>query len=104
MYLDLTNYCSIRYKQLPKDLVRAEVMDLEFQSDWLFLEEITQNPANIYLFTVNNRNARKMFDICSKLTMKTQEQDHWRRSVVFIANFEHISRLFLVFLLLTLNK
>ena len=28
---------------------------------------------------------------------------HWRRSVVFIANFEHISQLFLVFLLLTLK-
>ena len=28
---------------------------------------------------------------------------HWRRSNVFIVNFEHISHLFLVFLLLTLN-
>ena len=28
---------------------------------------------------------------------------HWRRSGVFIVNFEHISHLFLVFLLLTLN-
>ena len=27
----------------------------------------------------------------------------WRRSRVFILNFEHISRLVLVFLLLTLN-
>ena len=28
----------------------------------------------------------------------------WRRSGVFIVNFEHISHVFLVFLLLTLNK
>ena len=28
----------------------------------------------------------------------------WRRSSVFIVNFEHISHLFLVFLLWTLNK
>ena len=28
---------------------------------------------------------------------------HWRRSGVFIVNFEHISHLVLVFLLLTLN-
>ena len=45
-------------------------------------------PANIYLFKVNNRNTRR----------------HLCRSGVFIVNFEHISHLFLVLLLLTLNK
>ena len=30
--------------------------------------------------------------------------NHWRRSGVFIVNFEHISHLVLVFLLLTLYK
>ena len=35
------------------------------------------------------------------LTMKTLGR---RRSGVFIVNFEHISHLFLAFLLLTLNK
>ena len=34
---------------------------------------------------------------CSKLTMETLEQS------IFIVNFKHISRLVLVFLLLTLN-
>ena len=62
------------------------------------------NPANIYLFKVNNRNTRKRCDICSKLTIKTPEQRHWRRSDVFIVNFERISYLFLLFLLLNLNK
>ena len=52
----------------------------------------------IYLFNVNNRNSRTMCEICLKLTIK------WRRSGVFIANFEQISRIVLVFLLLTLNK
>ena len=42
---------------------------------------------------------------CSKLVIKTLEQGvKWRRSVVFIVNFEHISHLVLVFLLLTLNN
>ena len=36
--------------------------------------------------------------------MKTPERRWWRRSGVFIVNFEHILDLFLVFLLLTLNK
>ena len=31
-------------------------------------------PANIYLFKVNNRNTRKRFEICSKLTIKTPER------------------------------
>ena len=35
--------------------------------------------------------------ICSKLTLKTPERRHWRRSGVFIFNFEHISDLFLGF-------
>ena len=44
-----------------------------------------------------------MCKACSKLTMKTPEESHWRRSGIFIADFELISHIFLVFLLLTLN-
>ena len=43
---------------------------------------------------------------CPKLTIETLEQGikcHWRRSGVFIVNFEHILHLVLVFLLLSLN-
>ena len=39
-----------------------------------------------------------------KVNKKTPEPPHSRRSGVFIANFEHISYNFLVFLWLTLNK
>ena len=34
--------------------------------------------------------------------MTTAERRHWRRVGVFVVNFEHISHLVLVFLLLTL--
>ena len=60
-------------------------------------------PAGIYLLRVNNRNTRKKCELCLKLAIKTPERCHWHCSGVFIVNFEHISRLFLVFLLLTLN-
>ena len=60
--------------------------------------------ANIYLFKVNNKNTSKRCEICSKLTLKTPEWCQWHRSGVFIINFEYLSHLFLVFLLLTLNK
>ena len=45
---------------------------------------------------VNNRNTRTRCEICSKLTIKIPG--------VLIANFEHISHLVLVFLLLTLSS
>ena len=57
------------------------------------------NPANIYLFKVNNWNTRKKCKTCWKLAIKRPE----RRFGVFIVNFEHISYLFLVSLLLTLD-
>ena len=59
-----------------------------------------RKPADIYLLKVNNRNTREKCEICSKLTIKIPEQRQWRRSGIFIVNFEHISHLFLVFLLL----
>ena len=55
------------------------------------------------MFKVNNRDTRTRFEICSKLTMKTLERRHWRRSGVFIVNFEYISHPVLAFLLLTFN-
>ena len=56
------------------------------------------------MFKVNNRNTRKRCKICSMLITKTSEWRHWRWSGIFIVNFEHISHLFLVFLLSTFNK
>ena len=39
-----------------------------------------------------------------KVNNKDTERRHWRRSGVFIVNFEHILHLVLVFVLLTLSK
>ena len=61
-------------------------------------------PAANYMFKVNNRNTRTSRRICSKLTIKTPERRQCRRSDVFIVNFELISHLILVFLLLTLSR
>ena len=62
------------------------------------------SPAGNYMFKVNNRNIRTRFKICWKLTIKTPERRQSRRSSVFIVNFEHISQLALVFLLLHLSR
>ena len=58
----------------------------------------------ICLLKVNNRNTRTRCKIYWKLTIKTPERRQWRRSAVFIVNFEHISHLVLVFLLLILSR
>ena len=60
-----------------------------------------RNQDNIYLFKVSYGNSRKRCEICSELVIKTPERRYWRRSGVFI---EHISQLFPLFLLLTLNE
>ena len=60
--------------------------------------------VRICLFKVNNRNTRTSCEICPKLTIKTPQRRQWRRSGDFIVNFEHISHLVLVFLLLTLSR
>ena len=46
----------------------------------------------------------KRCEICTKLTIKTPERRHWLRYGVFIVNSDHVTQLFQVFLLLTLNK
>ena len=61
-------------------------------------------PVNIYFLKVNNGNTRTMCDISSNLTIKTPERHQWHSSGVFGVNFERISRIVLVFSLLTLNK
>ena len=49
-------------------------------------------PGIIYLFKLNNINTRTMCEICSKLSVQSYLH-HWRRSGVFIANFEQISHI-----------
>ena len=38
--------------------------------------KMSKNPANIYLFKVNNKKNRKRYEVCSKLTIKTSKRSH----------------------------
>ena len=69
-----------------------------------FVNLFHTEPSRHLLLKVINRNSRTRFEICSKLTIRTPERCHWRPLDVFIVNFEHISHLVLVVLLLTLNN
>ena len=77
------------------------------------------SPVNKCMLKVSNRNTRRKCEICSKLPIKTIKRRQllfplkssetlsddfrgnrsWRRSGIFIVNFEHISYLSLLFLL-----
>ena len=91
---------------LSHDFISGSVYKIFYHPKWNFIsvKMATMNPAGIYLLKGNNKNTRTKCEICSKLTIKTPERPYWRRAVVFIVNFEHISNIALVFLLLTLSR
>ena len=81
------------------------MLNLELPKFHFILRPVfTINPVGDYnLPQVKNRNTTTRCEICLKLTIKTPEGRQWCLSDVFTVNFEHISHLVLVFLLLTLN-
>ena len=53
----------------------------------LLSQSLNCHPERIYYFQVNNGNTGKMFEVRSKLTIKTPER-HWLPSGVFFENFK----------------
>ena len=84
-----------RWTQIGKDMVweENEVKLLRIMSQ----PEITCSKLSM----VDTRTRRAVW---SELSIKTPERSQWSRSGVFIVNFEHISHLVLVFLLLALSR
>ena len=58
----------------------------------------------IYLFKVSNGITKTMCEIHSRLRIKIPEWRQWRRSGVFIIDFDEILRIVLVFSLLSLKR
>ena len=69
-----------------------------------FYDEFNIVRVSIFFFKATNRNTGKRCKKLATTTTKKTEQRQWGHSGVFIVNFEHISCLFLLFLLVTLNK
>ena len=74
----------------------------KFFLKWMRLENIkSKNDWNVKKVTQSKQiHAQNMF----KVNKKTPERRHWPRSNVFFDNFEHISHVILVSLLLTLSR
>ena len=66
------------------------------------LHAFTQWKCTCSKTTTTKKITRRRCKICSKLTIMTPEQLYWLCSEVSIVNFEHISDLFLVIILLTI--
>ena len=69
-------------------------------------ESMSSSPFSFvfYLLKVINGNSETLCEICLKLTIKTLVRRHWCCADIFIAIFEQILHIFLMFSLLTLNK
>ena len=72
---------------------KMKIMHSDISLYSMFLLYFQQNWANIYLFKDNNGDIRKRCEICSKLTIKTQERRQWLGPGFFIINFEHFTHL-----------
>ena len=96
-------YQSIFEDCFSKSVFKHSAKILCKQKVYLWLRGLGNFPANIYLYKGTDRNTRKRCDICFKVNNKNFRTT-WRCSGGFTVNFEHISQLFLLFLLLTLNK
>ena len=94
----LKGYCTIKQIYQEQDFKSSRFHLLPYNTK---NKPMSFYPAGIYLLKVNNRNTRTKCEICSKITIKIPERGQWRRSGIFIVNFEHISHLVLVFPLLT---
>ena len=83
------NFCSARHVNRKYPWSRTEAV----RDNVL----VKQPAPGIYLFKVKNENTRRMYEICSKLRIKTPEWLHWSRwphSVVFfqlLPDFTHYS-------------
>ena len=52
------------------------------------------NPAGNYLLKFNNTNTRTVYEIRSKLTIKTAERRHWRLAGVLLLTLNIFHTLF----------
>ena len=89
----------IMSEQSPEDFCFEIIgMSLSNKYPWDNLSENDKlaHPASIYFFKVNNRNARKKGQTCSKSTIKTPERCHCRSFGVF-TNYDKNSFFFFFF-------
>ena len=105
--------CHNKYQTIIIKLLKGRFLQKQFRKKLILISQVffnivtlelwTPHATRVYLLKVNNRNTRTRCEICWKSTIKTLERRQWRCSGVFIVNFEHVSHLVLLFLLLTLN-
>ena len=76
----------------------SKIMGIRYYQGYLQITQLT------FTYSMSTIETLERSEICSKLPIKTPERRQWRRSGGFIVNSKHISHIFLVFLILNLNK
>ena len=125
MYAKFSEKLTILNPWITRTCAYQWVRNVSFSQNFVYVpNEWSLNRFDLHqaflIFTLNNPKHKSQPVITnSKLTIETQEQSvknmlkvnnkdtrttPWRRSGAFIVNFEHISYLILVFLLLTLSR
>ena len=79
-------------------------MELTSSREYVSVPFFPLLPVGIFLLKVNYLKTKMICGICPKLSIKASEWRHWRRSDVFIINFEQISDVDLLFSLLTFKN
>ena len=83
-YFHGRHMCIVPY-WLPPNFAWIEVIVVKWRYHvWNVSLTDVNNPANIYLFKVNNRNTRKRYETYSKLTVKIPERCQWHRFGVLL--------------------
>ena len=80
--------------------ISSNIMEIVYGQKWFKINSQIQKilwPTSTCSLKVNNGKIRTMSYICTKLLRKTPEWCHWRRSGIFIVNFEQILHIFWCF-------
>ena len=99
-FLNISNVCFYHMKVRKDQLIELFVSTTSIKTLKECIECIKRKIDTCSKLTIETP---EQSEICSKLTIKTPERHHWHCFDVLIVNFQHISHLALMFLMLVLK-
>ena len=87
-----------------KTMMEITTKNTPFRMNVDYLKELSRGTYSDLQFLPERIKIDNCEELVCNLHSKKNFHWHWRRSGIFIVNFEHISHLVLVFLLLTLSR
>ena len=95
MFCQLHDIIFINFQSNESNLIKSTMLyNLLFNDKTFYKTQVafsTFFPAGIYFFKVGNGNTRTMWNLFKVNNKDTPDRRHWRRSGVFVVNFEQTS-------------